>query len=182
MAPYPGRGRGRRHRTERGGVRAGGGRPLSLILRTPEGRERGPAEAGASDAAQANMAAVLSSVVSDGRATFITHGVLNLTHRNGLADPAPLVPGKAVPVRIVLNMVGQHVRRGHRLRLAPSTCRAVSDLARNGTFYEIPGLAHVTLKRRWPDVVAARLREIAGASGSCGPGQPPGSNSKRQSR
>jgi predicted acyl esterase len=41
----------------------------------------------ASDVPQANLAAVLSLVAPDGRATFVSHGVLNLTHRDSHADP-----------------------------------------------------------------------------------------------
>ncbi len=72
----------------------------------------------ASDVAQANLAAVLSLVAPDGASTFVTHGVLNLTHRDSHADPTPLVPGEAMDVTVQLNVIGQRVPAGHRLRLA----------------------------------------------------------------
>jgi len=75
----------------------------------------------ASDVAQANLAAVLSMVAPDGKATFISHGVLNLTHRDSHADPAPMPPDTPVPVRLQLNVIGQHVPAGYRLRLALSS-------------------------------------------------------------
>ncbi len=73
----------------------------------------------ASDVPQANLVAVLSEVDGEGRATRISYGVLNLTHRNSHAKPEPL-PGEPVPVRLQLNACGQRVGKGHRLRLALS--------------------------------------------------------------
>lgn len=74
----------------------------------------------ASDVPQANLAAVLSLVAPDGRATFVTYGLLNLTHRESDADPTPLVPGEAVDAVLQLNVIGQRVPAGSRLRLALS--------------------------------------------------------------
>ncbi|MDE0279640.1 MAG: CocE/NonD family hydrolase [Gammaproteobacteria bacterium] len=73
----------------------------------------------ASDVPQANLAVVLSEVDGEGRATRISYGVLNLTHRDSHAKPEPL-PGEPVPVRLQLNACGQRVGKGHRLRLALS--------------------------------------------------------------
>ncbi|SPH23754.1 Cocaine esterase [Defluviimonas aquaemixtae] len=75
----------------------------------------------ASDRPVANLAAVLSAVAPDGAATLVTYGVLNLTHRNSHADPAPMTPGKAERVRLQLNVCGQRFAKGQRLRLALST-------------------------------------------------------------
>ncbi|MEL6236412.1 MAG: CocE/NonD family hydrolase, partial [Pseudomonadota bacterium] len=69
---------------------------------------------------QANLVAVLSAVDRSGRASFISHGVLNLTHRDSHAAPTPMPEGP-VPVRLQLNACGQHVAAGQRLRLALST-------------------------------------------------------------
>ena len=66
------------------------------------------------------LAATLSAVDPDGAATLISFGVLNLTHRAGHADPAPMAPGKAEPVRVQLNACGQRIARGQKLRLALS--------------------------------------------------------------
>ncbi len=69
---------------------------------------------------QANLAAVLSAVADDGTATFISHGTLNLTHRDSHADPQPM-PDHPVPIRLQLNACGQRIAKGQRLRLALST-------------------------------------------------------------
>ncbi|MFC3614188.1 CocE/NonD family hydrolase [Lutimaribacter marinistellae] len=71
----------------------------------------------ASDADQANLAAVLSMVAPDGKATLISFGVLNLTHRDGHAEPKPLPIGQSVPAQLQLNVIGQRVPAGYRLRL-----------------------------------------------------------------
>ncbi|WP_433868810.1 CocE/NonD family hydrolase [Saccharopolyspora sp. CA-218241] len=69
----------------------------------------------------AMVAARLSDVDEDGRATRVTYGLLNLTHRNGNAEPEPLVPGQRYQVRVQLNGVAQAFPPGHRIRLALST-------------------------------------------------------------
>ncbi len=73
------------------------------------------------DQRQANLAAVLSIVDEKGRASLVSFGVLNLTHRDSHQDPSPLPIGKPVRVRVQLNACGQHVVKGQRLRLALST-------------------------------------------------------------
>lgn len=74
----------------------------------------------ASDTSQANLAAVLSLVAPDGKATLITFGVLNLTHHDSHSHPTSLTPGTPVPVTLQLNVIGQSVPAGYRLRLALS--------------------------------------------------------------
>ena len=69
----------------------------------------------------AMVAARLSDVAPDDKATRITYGVLNLTHRDGHAQPELLEPGQAYRVRVQLNHIGQSIPAGHRLRLAIST-------------------------------------------------------------
>ncbi|MGD8710869.1 MAG: CocE/NonD family hydrolase, partial [Ectothiorhodospiraceae bacterium] len=69
----------------------------------------------------AMIAARLSDVAPDDKTTRITYGLLNLTHRDGHADPEPLIPGRRYRVRLQLNDVGQRFPRGHRLRIALST-------------------------------------------------------------
>ncbi|REJ82699.1 MAG: CocE/NonD family hydrolase [Planctomycetota bacterium] len=63
----------------------------------------------------------LSDVADDDKATRVTYGLLNLTHRNGHATPEPLEPGRRYRVRVPLNGVAQAFPRGHRLRVAIST-------------------------------------------------------------
>lgn len=73
------------------------------------------------DAPVAQVIARLSDVLPDGETTRVTYGVLNLTHRDGSAEPAPLEPGRKYRVRVPLNGVAQHFPKGHRIRLSLST-------------------------------------------------------------
>lgn len=75
----------------------------------------------ASASHQANVAAVLSAVGEDGRATLVSYGVLNLTHRASHASPERMPLAQPQPVTIQLNACGQRVDKGQRLRLALST-------------------------------------------------------------
>lgn len=68
-----------------------------------------------------NLCARLVDVHPDGTATRVAFGVINLTHRNGNADPQPLVPGETVSIRLQLDSCGYRFRKGHRIRLAIST-------------------------------------------------------------
>jgi hypothetical protein len=69
----------------------------------------------------AMLAARLSDVAPDGRATRISYGLLNLTHRDGHDRPRALVPGERYRVTLTLNAMAQSLPPGHRLRLALST-------------------------------------------------------------
>jgi hypothetical protein len=69
----------------------------------------------------AMVAVRLSDVAPDGRATRVTFGMLNLTHRDGDEAPEPLVPGRRYRVRVHLNGVAQAFPAGHRIRLSLST-------------------------------------------------------------
>jgi putative CocE/NonD family hydrolase len=69
----------------------------------------------------AMIAARLSDVQPDDKATRVTYGLLNLTHRDGHADPVPLEPGQLYRVRVKLNDIAQTFPRGHRLRVSIST-------------------------------------------------------------
>src|SRR5699024_8692168 len=69
----------------------------------------------------AMVAVRLSDVAPDGRATRISYGLLNLTHRDGHANPEPLEPGKRYQVDVLLNGMAQALPPGHRLRVAVST-------------------------------------------------------------
>jgi uncharacterized protein len=69
----------------------------------------------------AMIAARLSDVAPHGRATRVTYGLLNLTHRDGHDDPGPLRPGTRYQVEVALNGVAQSFPAGHRIRLSLST-------------------------------------------------------------
>jgi hypothetical protein len=67
------------------------------------------------------VAVRLSDVATDGKATRVTYGLLNLTHRDNSAHPHHLAPGKRYRVSVKLNDVAQVFPSGHRLRIAIST-------------------------------------------------------------
>src|SRR5690606_38899383 len=69
----------------------------------------------------AMVAVRLSDVLPDDRATRITYGLLNLTHRNGHERPEPLEPGRRYRVRVELNDAAHAFPPGHTIRLAVST-------------------------------------------------------------
>ncbi|MGD8742637.1 MAG: CocE/NonD family hydrolase [Granulosicoccaceae bacterium] len=69
----------------------------------------------------AMVAVRLSDVAPDGKATRVTYGLLNLTHRNGNAITEPLEPGRKYRVRVAMNHIAQQFPAGHRLRLSLST-------------------------------------------------------------
>ncbi len=75
----------------------------------------------AADEPAAMLAVRLSDVAPNGEATRLTYGLLNLTHRDGSADPRPLQPGTRYRVEVPLNGVAQVIPRGHRLRVSIST-------------------------------------------------------------
>lgn len=59
----------------------------------------------------AMVAVRLSDVRPDGAATRVTYGLLNLTHRDGDADPKPLQPGEWYDIAVPLNGLGQEIPR-----------------------------------------------------------------------
>ena len=69
----------------------------------------------------AMVAVRLSDVARDDKATRVTYGLLNLTHRNSSETPEHLKPEERYRVRVQLNDIAQIFPRGHRLRLSLST-------------------------------------------------------------
>jgi putative CocE/NonD family hydrolase len=67
------------------------------------------------------VTARLCDVSPDGVSTLLSTGFLNLTHRGGHEELSPVVPGERYIVEIDLNVLGQAIPAGHRLRLAVST-------------------------------------------------------------
>lgn len=100
------------------------------------------------DRAQGMVAARLCEVAPDGASLRLSYGLLNLCHRDGAADPQPLVPGERYRVRIALCALGHRVAAGHRLRLALSTAYwpiawpspevAVVSVEMAGSFVSLP--------------------------------------------
>lgn len=74
-----------------------------------------------SDQPVAMVAVRLSDVAEDDKATRVTYGLLNLTHRDSREYPSPLEPGHAYTIQVQLNDVAYRFPAGHRLRLSLST-------------------------------------------------------------
>ncbi len=73
------------------------------------------------DRPSAFIAVRLCDVAPDGASSRVSFGVLNLTHRDGHAEPRAMVPGDATTVRVQLDDVAYRFRAGHRIRVALST-------------------------------------------------------------
>ncbi|SET15566.1 hypothetical protein SAMN05216326_11379 [Nitrosomonas marina] len=69
----------------------------------------------------AMVAVRISDVAPDDKATRVTYGILNLTHRNSHSFPEPLNSGECYQVQVQLNGVAQSFPKHHRLRLSIST-------------------------------------------------------------
>ena len=72
-------------------------------------------------AAGGHVVVRLSAVAPDGAALWITHGVLNLSHRKSHAAPEPLTPGEDIEVEVTLDQCAFRMAKGHKLRVAVST-------------------------------------------------------------
>jgi hypothetical protein len=73
-----------------------------------------------SDQPLAFVVARLCDVAPDGSSVRIAHGMLNLCHRDGMADPMHLVPGQATDIAFDLDQMAYRLAPGHQLRLALS--------------------------------------------------------------
>ncbi len=69
----------------------------------------------------AQVAARISDVAPNGRATRVTYGLLNLTHRESFENPEPLEPGKTYKVSFNLNYIAEKFPAGNQIRLAISS-------------------------------------------------------------
>jgi predicted acyl esterase len=70
----------------------------------------------------AYLSAKLCDVAPDGTSALVARGILNLTHRDSMAEPTPLEPGRAYTVTFELDACAWIFEAGHtiRLDLAPS--------------------------------------------------------------
>lgn len=75
----------------------------------------------AADAPVALAAVRLNDVAPDGTSALVTYGLLNLTHRESHAEPAPLEPGRFYDVYVALNDVAHRFPAGHVVRVALSS-------------------------------------------------------------
>ena len=69
----------------------------------------------------AMVAVRLSDISPDDKATRITYGLLNLTHRESHKHPEALTRDKKYKVQIELNEIAQIIPKGHRIRIAISS-------------------------------------------------------------
>jgi len=106
----------------------------------------------ASDQPVAMVAVRLSDLAPDDKATRVTYGMLNLTHRESNETPAPLEPEKRYTVQVQLNDIAQYFPKGHRLRVGVST-----------SYWPLA----------WPAPHPARLRVYTGSSFLHLPVRPP---------
>jgi putative CocE/NonD family hydrolase len=74
-----------------------------------------------SDRTRAFVVARLCDVDPQGRSVRITHGMLNLCHRDSMAAPSDVPVGTAFDATVVLDLAGYRLAAGHRLRIALST-------------------------------------------------------------
>lgn len=70
------------------------------------------------DAPVATAVVRLSDVAPDGASSWVSAGILNLTHRGSHVAPTALVPGEVVEVRIPLRHAGYRFPAGHRIRVS----------------------------------------------------------------
>jgi len=69
----------------------------------------------------AMIAVRLSDVAPDGKATRVTYGLLNLSHRKSNQYPEDMTPGKPEDVTVKLNYIAQSFPKGHKIRLSISS-------------------------------------------------------------
>ena len=67
------------------------------------------------------VAARLTHISPDGTSTLVSRSALNLTHLNGHAEPKAMTPGSREIADFELDVVGQAIPAGNRLRLSLST-------------------------------------------------------------
>ena len=93
----------------------------------------------ASDRPIANLVVRLCDVHPSGEFLCVSYGVLNLTHREGHEQPAPLAIGERYRVRIQLNDTGSVFPAGHKVRLAISTVTR-SPVQEKARVWRLPSL------------------------------------------
>lgn len=69
----------------------------------------------------AHVAARLCDIAPDGSSRLLSYGVLNLAHRESHEQPSALEPGRRYRASVSLNVLGEAIEVGHRLRLALSS-------------------------------------------------------------
>ncbi|CAM3873465.1 CocE/NonD family hydrolase [Vreelandella rituensis] len=73
------------------------------------------------DKPQGMVAVRLSDVAPSGKATRVTYGLLNLSHRDSDSAPQPMTPHQRYRVKVSLNGIAQRFPAKHQLRVSVST-------------------------------------------------------------
>lgn len=74
-----------------------------------------------SSALDTDFTAKLVDVFPDGRAIFLTDGIMRARYRNSLAEPEPLIPGQPCQLSLDLSVTSNVFLPGHRIRLEISS-------------------------------------------------------------
>jgi X-Pro dipeptidyl-peptidase-like protein len=74
-----------------------------------------------SSAPDTDFTGKLTDVFPDGRAIFLTDGILRARYRHSLAEPEPLTPGEPVELSLDLSVTSNVFLPGHRIRLEVSS-------------------------------------------------------------
>jgi putative CocE/NonD family hydrolase len=92
----------------------------------------------------------INDISPGGDVARVTYGVLNLTHRDGHAQPLALEPGRQYEVIVQLNDIGHRFAAGHRIRVALSTSYwpIVWPSPEQGVLQIVPGSSYVELPAR----------------------------------
>ncbi|HET6223313.1 MAG TPA: CocE/NonD family hydrolase [Dongiaceae bacterium] len=114
----------------------------------------------AADQPQALVAVRLSDVAPNGEVTRVTYGLLNLSHRDGHAEPTALESGRRYRVRVRLNEAAHRFAIGHRLRVAisssywpmvwPAPVAATLSLTTGESLIELPILPEAAVRAAAP--------------------------------
>ncbi|MBB3231844.1 CocE/NonD family hydrolase [Halomonas stenophila] len=100
----------------------------------------------------AMVALRLTDIAEDDKATRVSYGLLNLTHRDSDEFPEPLVPGERYRVTVSLKHIAQQFPAGHAIRLSVSTSYwpLAWPAPRPVRLTVIPGLSRLILPVRAP--------------------------------
>lgn len=122
----------------------------------------------AADKPVAMVAVRFSDVAMDDKATRVTYGMLNLTHRDSSQHPEALEPGKFYRVRVRLNGIAHVFPKGHRFRISVSSSYwPLAWLPPEPVRLRIrTGGSRVTLPIRLPRESDENLRPFGGPEGA----------------
>ncbi|AZL84566.1 CocE/NonD family hydrolase [Aliivibrio salmonicida] len=100
-----------------------------------------------SDKPQASVIVRISDVHPNGQVTKVSHGILNLTHRDSHEFPQALNPDERYDIEIKVNHMAYVIPKGHKIRIAISTAYwpLIWPTADNATLTVYPQHSSITL-------------------------------------